>query len=229
MQYTTTTTRTGNVSGSVALTIAIIVIVLVLAYVIPFIIVQWKMFKKAGYGGWEAIVPIYSTYVFGMISKKPMWMVWAAVALSIIGSIPTVGTYTGIFSMIIGILLLVGFIKQYNATTGFWVCYILFPFVAVFMVNKVTHVGAGVPAAAGPQPAGTVPGAVGPIPGQPAPGPVATPIAPQPGVAPVPAQPVPPAQPVSPQPVQPVANPMPPTTPAPGPTDGQPGGTPPTA
>ena len=232
--YTTTTTTTSSADAKAALAIiAFVTIGIIIVYLIPFIIVQWKMFKKAGRGGWEVLIPFYNTYVFGLISKKPMWVVWCAVAASVAGVIPAVGTYLSIFSLIFGVILLVGFIKQYQASVGFWVCYILFPFIALFLVNKVTYTGGQATGfAPGTQPAGGVPGAAGPVPPQPMAGPVVasqTPVATQAPATPTqPVQPVQPgvqAQPVPPaQPVQPVVNPMPPTPDA----GGQPGGTPPT-
>ena len=41
-----------------------------------FIIVKWKIFRKAGYEGWEAIIPIYSTIVLLKIVGKPWWWIF---------------------------------------------------------------------------------------------------------------------------------------------------------
>ena len=34
---------------------------------------MWKIFKKAGYEGWECIVPIYNVIIFLRIVGKPWW------------------------------------------------------------------------------------------------------------------------------------------------------------
>ncbi len=33
----------------------------------------WKIFQKAGYNGWEAIVPFYNIYIWLKIINKPLW------------------------------------------------------------------------------------------------------------------------------------------------------------
>lgn len=37
------------------------------------IVCNWKMFKKAGKGGWEAIIPIYNIIVMMQIAELPLW------------------------------------------------------------------------------------------------------------------------------------------------------------
>lgn len=45
----------------------------VVIVMIFFIIVKWKIYVKAGFQGWEAIIPIYSTIVLLKIVGKPWW------------------------------------------------------------------------------------------------------------------------------------------------------------
>ncbi len=37
---------------------------------------MWKIFKKAGYEGWECIVPIYNAIIFLRIIGKPWWWIF---------------------------------------------------------------------------------------------------------------------------------------------------------
>ena len=52
------------------------------AYIIFFValsafmvICWWKIFKKAGKEGWEAIIPIYTNIVALQITNNPMWLI----------------------------------------------------------------------------------------------------------------------------------------------------------
>ena len=51
----------------------ILIFVFVLAVIIFIIAAMWKIYVKAGQEGWEAIIPIYNTYVLLKIVGKPWW------------------------------------------------------------------------------------------------------------------------------------------------------------
>lgn len=38
-----------------------------------YIYCMWKIYRKAGYQGWEAIIPVYNTYILLKIVGKPWW------------------------------------------------------------------------------------------------------------------------------------------------------------
>lgn len=72
--------------GSIILVLFIFVIVI--GYAVLYIISMWKLFKKAGKNGWEAIVPYYNTYVLIEISGLNWWyflITMAGPILTIIG------------------------------------------------------------------------------------------------------------------------------------------------
>lgn len=48
-------------------------ILFILAIAVFYIYCMWKIYRKAGYQGWEAIVPIYNTYILLKIVGKPWW------------------------------------------------------------------------------------------------------------------------------------------------------------
>ena len=52
------------------------------------VIVRWKLFKKAGKNGWEAIIPFYSTWVLFEISGYPGYYIFfSLIPIPCIGSI----------------------------------------------------------------------------------------------------------------------------------------------
>ena len=120
-----------------------------LIYSLPFFVITWKLFNKADKPGWASIIPFYSYYIFGVISKKPKALVYTGVFLSIftsigsyVTSIPSFINYVASIALIvIALILLAGFTKQYQASLLFWVGYILFPIIAVFFVNKIKYTG----------------------------------------------------------------------------------------
>ena len=61
-------------SGIVAFFIAYFLFII--AIVVFMCIVRWKIYVKAGYEGWEAIIPIYSFIVLLKIVGKPWWWIF---------------------------------------------------------------------------------------------------------------------------------------------------------
>lgn len=51
------------------------IIILYLALLIFFIIVQWKVFSKAGKPGWGCLIPIYNVILMLEIAKRPGWWI----------------------------------------------------------------------------------------------------------------------------------------------------------
>ena len=138
--YDDTTTSSSSASTAIGTGFFIFIGILMLyllVTVICLIITKWQLYAKAGRPGWAAIVPFYSKYNFGVISKKDTWMVWVWTFSFFIGLIP----FGSIFTFVIWILLLIDFIKQYKASTAFWVTFIIFPIAAVFMAKDVEYIG----------------------------------------------------------------------------------------
>ncbi len=149
--YTTTTTSTA-MEAAIVLYLACI-----LLFAVPSLITTWRLFKKAGKPGWAAIVPIYNYIVELQIAKMPTWYV--------------VLMFVPLVNVVIGILILVNFAKQYNRKLGFWLAYIFLPIVAMFLVGKTQYTGGEAVAAAAPaSPADTA--ALAPAPAESTPEPV---------------------------------------------------------
>lgn len=70
--YTTTTVDSSAAAGvGIALLLIYLLFVAVLTTIM--VVSMWKLFKKAGKKGWEAIIPIYNTIVMLEIIGRPVW------------------------------------------------------------------------------------------------------------------------------------------------------------
>lgn len=102
----------------------IIIICLVLTLVIFMLICLWKIFEKAGREGWNALIPIYNSYVLYEISGKPGW--WAFLAF-----IPYLG---GIITIVLRIIASMELAKKFKQSEGFGIGIALLPFVFLPML-----------------------------------------------------------------------------------------------
>ena len=71
---------------------------IIIGYLVLYIVSMWKLFKKAGKNGWEAIVPYYNTYVLIEIAGLNWWYFLIAIGGSII-SIIGLETLSGILTL----------------------------------------------------------------------------------------------------------------------------------
>jgi len=97
---------------------ALIIPIMILIFIAIFlfeIIAVWKVFAKAGRGGWECLIPIWSAYVLLKIAGKPGW--WLLLLL-----IPLV-------NVVIGIMVLIDLAKAFGKGTGFGVGLALLAFI----------------------------------------------------------------------------------------------------
>lgn len=123
----------------------IIMILIALAVAICSLIGQWIAFKKAGKGGWEAIVPVYNQITLcNIVGVNPWWILIVFVG-GLLTAIPIIG---GIISMALSIyfavLLNVSVARSFGKSDGFAAGLILLPPVFWLMLasKKVQYVGA---------------------------------------------------------------------------------------
>ena len=64
---------------------SIFILLLVIALYVVYVIGLWKLFKKAGKQGWEAIIPFYNTSVLVEISGLNWWYFLIAISGTILG------------------------------------------------------------------------------------------------------------------------------------------------
>ncbi len=93
-----------------------------LLFFIPFFILMvvmlvgmWKIYQKAGYQGWECIIPIYSTIILLRIVGKPWW--WFLLMM-----IPLV-------NIIVAVWMTNMLSKSFGKSEGFTVGLLLLPFI----------------------------------------------------------------------------------------------------
>lgn len=73
------------VGGSIIL--LLVIGILLITYLVLYIVSLWKLFKKAGKNGWEALIPYYSTYVLIEIAGLNWWYFLIALSGSIVSII----------------------------------------------------------------------------------------------------------------------------------------------
>lgn len=105
--------------------ILIIILLIALAIGIVQTIAFWKIFKKAGKGGWEAIIPYYGNWVLMEISGLNWWwflMLFAPIVLSFIG-LAWLGYLVNAFALF---NCYYNLSKRFNKGVGFAICLTLF-------------------------------------------------------------------------------------------------------
>lgn len=102
--------------------IAIFGVVIIISLVIGIItlVSLWKIYKKAGKNGWEAIVPVYSIIVLLQITELPMWYL-------VLFIIPIANIYA-IFKIYIELA------HKFGKSTGFGVATVFFSFICLPML-----------------------------------------------------------------------------------------------
>ena len=83
------------------------------------IIGMWKVFKKAGKNGWEAIVPFYNTWTLFEISGYPGYYMFFAL-------IPCVGS---IVYLVFYIMAMISLSKKFNKEAAYAILLILLPII----------------------------------------------------------------------------------------------------
>lgn len=66
---------------------SIFIMLLVIAIYAIYVVGLWKLFKKAGKQGWEAIIPFYNTYVLVEIAGLNWWYFLIAISGTILGAL----------------------------------------------------------------------------------------------------------------------------------------------
>jgi ribosomal protein S27AE len=61
-----------------------LIVIILIAFLVVYIIGLWKLFKKAGKQGWEAIIPFYNSWVLVEISGLAWWWFLISISSSII-------------------------------------------------------------------------------------------------------------------------------------------------
>lgn len=114
-----------GILGGIAIFGLIVTLIAVAVSVIQ-IIGMWKVFKKAGKGGWESLIPFYSNYVLIEISGLNWWWFLISLAPLILGFIPGIGLLAALASLFALFNCYYNLSKKFNKDTGFAICLTLF-------------------------------------------------------------------------------------------------------
>lgn len=114
----------------------VFLVLLIIALIIGIIqlIAQWKIYKKAGKGGWEAIVPFYCNWVLVEISglKWYWFLFFFAPMLFQIFELDNIGWLVYIFGMF---NIFYNLSKKFNRGVGFAICLTLFTPICMWILG----------------------------------------------------------------------------------------------
>ena len=105
-------------------------LIFVLALWVFLVIVQWKIFTKAGQPGWAVLIPFYNLYVYTKVIQRPSWWIWIYIGC-IITSIIIVG-YLAL--LVFAILDTIRLAKVFGKESGFAVGLIFLPIIFMPML-----------------------------------------------------------------------------------------------
>lgn len=123
----------GSILGGIAVFLIIIALISLVVSIVV-IIAQWKLYKKAGKGGWEAIVPFYCNWVLVEIAGlKWYWflfffapMVFNFMGLGFIGWLAYLFAIFNVFYNLS---------KKFNKGIGFAICGTLFTPICIMILG----------------------------------------------------------------------------------------------
>jgi len=132
------------------------------AFLIFFLIVQWKLFSKAGDKGWKVLIPVYGMYTQYKLFWNTRWfwiMFLLGVATSVTGTMLTeetavlmtiVSIVAAVMSFIISIVYCVKLARSFGRAGGFAAGLIFLPviFMPILAFSRDAYVGPGGDAAA---------------------------------------------------------------------------------
>ena len=126
-----TTELTNQTSGIITAAWGMIVIAIIIGLILGLIqlIGTWKIFKKAGRKGWEAIIPFYNTWILIVEVAKLNWW-WFLVLLIpslVVSSSDNYKIIFSLFPLFVTLLVNYNLAKKFHKDTGFAILMTLFP------------------------------------------------------------------------------------------------------
>lgn len=108
------------------------VLIILIPFVIIYLIALWKLFKKAGRNGWEAIIPFYNTWVLAEIAGVAWWYA-LIIILSNFGVLADTGLewILSLASIVSNFFICYNLSKKFHQDTGFAVLMTVFPLVMI--------------------------------------------------------------------------------------------------
>ena len=130
-----------------------VILVSLIVYIL-LIIAMWKIFSKAGEGGWKSIIPVYNVYIYFKIAgmKKYFWIlvctsIIVGIVQSIAGNESTIAVILssifGILSVVLSIMQCYKLAKAFGKGIGYTLGLIFLPniFTLILGFGKAKYVG----------------------------------------------------------------------------------------
>ena len=115
----------------------LVIFLISLIFSIIYIIGLWKLFKKAGYNGWEAIIPFYNTWVLLEISELHKWYFPILISNTICSllEIPILSPLCNIASLVATFFMYYNISKKLERDLSIAILTTLFPFVMIPIIG----------------------------------------------------------------------------------------------
>lgn len=134
-----------NIDYSSPLTTSVFYVSLVfgtlfLVFIIVTMIALWKVYKKAGKGGWESLIPIYSYWVLTEITGLNWWWFLLAIADNIVSlvGLESLEFIASVISLVATFNIYYNLAKKFNKSNGMAICTGIFStiFILIFGFSK---------------------------------------------------------------------------------------------
>lgn len=129
--------------------LGIILVVMLIAFLVVTVIANWKLYKKAGKGGWECIVPIYGYWVLTEIAGLEWWWFLLAIVDSIVSilELENLSSIANLISLFAGFNIYYNIAKRFKKDNGTAICAGIFSgiFVLIFGFSKNEVYDASIP------------------------------------------------------------------------------------
>ncbi len=127
----------------------VFLLVLGLGIIAFFMVVNWRIFSKAGKPGWASLVPLYNIYVmsdiiFGNLNYFfAVLITWAVSLIGIFTEISLLSNLAGVASLILSIFYFIKLSKVFGKSGGFVVGTVLLPliFLPILAFGKAEYIG----------------------------------------------------------------------------------------
>lgn len=111
----------------------IVVLICLLIVLVPMLVFYfislWKVFKKAGRNGWEAIIPLYNTWVLVEISGLAWWYALILILIPIVSGDGEIGVILSLGSIVVNFFVCYNISLKLHKDIGFAILMTLFPIV----------------------------------------------------------------------------------------------------
>lgn len=116
--------------------VGLILGLIAIAFVVVYIIGLWKLFKKAGKNGWEAIIPFYNTWILVEIAGLNWWYFLIAIS----GTIVSILGISGLDTLTTLVGATVNFFVFYNLAKRMKKSEVAYGVLAIFFAPIMTMI-----------------------------------------------------------------------------------------